>query len=32
MNEEEKNELKVEPGNEYTKFIMDLSIVRNNQQ
>lgn len=28
MNEEEKNELKVELGNEYTTFIADLSIVR----
>ena len=30
MNEEEKNELKVELGNEYSKFLTDLSIVRNN--
>ena len=32
MNEEEENELKIELGNEYTKFITDLNIVRNNQQ
>ncbi len=30
MNDEEENELKVELGNEYSKFITDLSIVRNN--
>ena len=32
MNEEEENELKDELGNKYTKFIMDLSIVKNIQQ
>lgn len=31
MNEEEENELKVELGNEYTKFITDLSKIKNNQ-
>lgn len=31
LNKEEENELKDELGNEYTKFITDLSIVRNNQ-
>ena len=30
MNEEEENELKVELGNEHSKFISDLSMVRNN--
>ena len=29
-NEEEKNKLKVELGNEYSKFITDLNIVRKN--
>lgn len=32
MSEGEKNELKVKLGNEYTKFITDLSIIRDNQQ
>ena len=30
MSEEEEREIKVELGNEYSKFITDLSIVRNN--
>lgn len=31
MSEEEEREIKVELGNEYSKFIADLSIVRNNK-
>lgn len=31
MSEEEEREIKVELGNEYSKFITDLSIVRNNK-
>lgn len=31
MNEEVENEVKVELGNEYTKFITDLNTVRNNK-
>lgn len=31
MSEEEEKEIKVELGNEYSKFIADLSIVRNNK-
>lgn len=31
MNEDVKNEINVELGNEYLKFITDLNIVRNNK-
>ena len=31
MSEEEEREIKVELGNEHSKFITDLSIVRNNK-
>lgn len=31
MNEEVENEVKIELGNEYTKFIADLNSVRSNK-
>lgn len=31
MNADAENEIKVELGNKYSKFIMDLNIVRNNK-